>query len=394
MRAWRNAVFVVFAIMGIAVSTLLARLPAIRDHLELEPGEVGTLLAGFAIGSIIGLGGSAPLLARFGPVQVSRLTVPASGVLLALLGVATSVLEQYWVTVGLLAVFGALLSLSDVAINVVGAANERAIGKTVLPLFHAGFSIGSVLGAGTASGAEAIGVPVWAHLLVGGVIVLGVGLVTVRWFPRTFPDAPATKPGRAERLAIWRDPRTYLVGLLVLGFGYAEGAATDWMPIGLIDARGFDNASAALLLTVFMLAMTTSRLLGGPLVDRFGRVPVLATSAVLAIIGLSAVIFVPDPIVITIGVVLWGLGSALGFPLGMSAAADDPVTANARVSAVAIIGYCAFLVGPVLVGYVGEQIGVLLALSIVLGLLVMAGAVSPAARERRPVPVAVAGEAR
>src|SRR5690606_5914295 len=198
------------------------------------------------------------------------------------------------------------------------------------------------------------------------------------------PDAPETPPTRAERRAVWRDPRTYLVGLLVLGFGYAEGSATDWMPLALVDERGFDNATAALLLTVFMVAMTTMRLLGGPLVDRLGRVPVLLGCALLAIAGLATVIFVPDPVAITIGVVAWGLGSALGFPLGMSAAADDPATANARVSAVAIVGYFAFLVGPVLVGYVGEQIGVLSALTIVLGLLVMAGAVSPAARERRP----------
>ena len=210
----------------------------------------------------------------------------------------------------------------------------------------------------------------------------------MRWFPRVFPDAPADAPrvGAAERRAVWREPRTYLLGLLVLGFAYAEGSAVDWMPLGLVDGRGYDNATGALMLTVFMLAMTTGRLLGGPLVDRFGRVPLLLGSALLAIIGLTVVIVVADPVLIVVGVVLWGLGSALGFPLGMSAAADDPATANARVSAVAIVGYFAFLVGPVLIGFVGEQVGVLPALTIVLGLLIMAGIVSPAARQRRPGP--------
>lgn len=386
VRGWRNATFVAFAIMGVAVSTLLARLPAVRDHLDIDAGAVGTLLAGFATGSLIGLACSAPLLTRFGPVAMSRRTVPIAGGMLVAVGAAASVLEQYWVTVAFLALFGATLSLSDVAINVVGAANERALRKTVMPLFHAGFSIGSVLGAGAAAAAEAIDIPVWAHLAVGGALVIGVGLVAIRWFPSTFPDAPTTPPDRDERRNVWRDPRTYLVGLLVLGFGYAEGSATDWLPIALVDDRGLDHATAALLLTVFMVAMTTMRLAGGPLVDRLGRVPVLLGAATVAVVGLASVIFIPDPVATVVGVVLWGLGSALGFPLGMSAAADDPATATARVSAVATVGYFAFLVGPVLVGFVGEQVRILSALTIVLGLLVLAGAVSPAARERRTAP--------
>jgi MFS family permease len=85
-----------------------------------------------------------------------------------------------------------------------------------------------------------------------------------------------------------------------------------------------------------------------------------------------------------IGTVLWGLGSALGFPVGMSAAADDSRNAAARVSAVAMIGYFAFLVGPPVIGLLGEHIGLLNALFVVLGLVVMAGLASPAAREQNP----------
>jgi cyanate permease len=81
------------------------------------------------------------------------------------------------------------------------------------------------------------------------------------------------------------------------------------------------------------------------------------------------------------GVVLWGLGASLGFPVGMSAAADDPRTAAASVSAVATVGYAAFLIGPPLIGFVGDQIGVLNALWIVLGLIVVATVAIPAARE-------------
>jgi MFS family permease len=116
---------------------------------------------------------------------------------------------------------------------------------------------------------------------------------------------------------------------------------------------------------------------------------VLRASAGLAALGLLVFIFVPVLWIAIVGVVLWGLGAALGFPTGMSAAADDPRTAAAddprtaaaRVSAVAMIGYCAFLVGPPLIGFLGEHLGLLHALLLVLVLIVVAGFASRAARE-------------
>ena len=92
--------------------------------------------------------------------------------------------------------------------------------------------------------------------------------------------------------------------------------------------------------------------------------------------------------VVVVGIVLWGAGASLGFPVGMSAAADDPRNAAARVSAVATIGYVAFLVGPPLVGFVGEHVGLLNALLMVLVLVAIAGIVSPAARKPELTPAA------
>jgi MFS family permease len=116
------------------------------------------------------------------------------------------------------------------------------------------------------------------------------------------------------------------------------------------------------------------------LLDRFGRVRVLRASAALAAVGLVIVIFVPALWVAIVGVVLWGLGASLGFPVGMSAAADDPATAAARVSAVATIGYFAFLVGPPTIGFLGQQFGLLHALLVALVLVAVAGVASGAAR--------------
>jgi len=89
------------------------------------------------------------------------------------------------------------------------------------------------------------------------------------------------------------------------------------------------------------------------------------------------------PVLVTLGIVLWGVGASLGFPVGMSAAADDPVHAAARVSVVSTIGYTAFLAGPPLLGFVADQVGTLDALLVVAVLLLPAALVVPAAREQR-----------
>ncbi len=195
---------------------------------------------------------------------------------------------------------------------------------------------------------------------------------------------PEDRSGFRAQLAAWAEPRTLMIGLLVLGMAFAEGSANDWLTIAMKVDRGYDDGQSALLFALFSIAMTVGRIAGVPLLDRFGRVPVLRVAVVMAAGGLAVVILVPFVPVMIAGIVVWGLGAALGFPVGMSAAGDDPVGAAARVSAVATIAYCAFLVGPPVIGLVGEQIGILNALWIVFALIVIGGFAIPGARELKP----------
>ena len=126
--------------------------------------------------------------------------------------------------------------------------------------------------------------------------------------------------------------------------------------------------------------MTVVRMVGGPLVDRFGRVATLRVLSATASVGLLLFILAPNTPLVFVGAALWGAGVSLGFPLGMSAAADDPAKAAARVSATATIGYIAFLCGPPILGFISEHIGLLYTLFILVGLCVVSGLASGAAR--------------
>jgi MFS family permease len=123
------------------------------------------------------------------------------------------------------------------------------------------------------------------------------------------------------------------------------------------------------------------------LLDSFGRLPVLWGSMAVAAAGVLLVVLGGVPLLVVPGIVLWGLGASLGFPVGMSAAADDPAKAAARVSVVSTIGYTAFLAGPPLLGFLGAHFGVLNALLVVSVILVPSALAVPAAR-RQSVPVA------
>ena len=72
-----------------------------------------------------------------------------------------------------------------------------------------------------------------------------------------------------------------------------------------------------------------------------------------------------------------GLGTSLGFPTGISAAADDPRYAPGRVSTAASIGYLAFLAGPPAIGFLADHVGVLRGLSITGVLLAVAFMLCP-----------------
>jgi len=84
-----------------------------------------------------------------------------------------------------------------------------------------------------------------------------------------------------------------------------------------------------------------------------------------------------------VGGLLWGVGASLGFPIGMSAAADDPVRAAIRVSVAGSIGYGAFLAGPPLIGVLAQHLGVLNAMLCVFGALLIGLVGSGAARPLR-----------
>jgi fucose permease len=382
VRAATRATYAAFIGSGFAFASWASRIPQVRNQLGLSPAELGLVLLAIAAGSVVALPLSGPLIARFG----SRRTVILTSMLLAAALAVAAVGAHSGVVLLVVGLFlmGVGNGAWDVAMNVQAAVVERLLGRAIMSRFHAGFSLGTVAGAGIGALMIALHVPVTAHLL-GVAVAVGVAVpLAVRNFAPDVEDSPARDgaPGTSGSSALraWREPRTLLIGVFVLAFAFAEGAANDWISVASIDGHGTSAVVGTLGYAVFLVAMTAVRWAGPPLLERWGRVPMVRVLALLSVTGLVLFVFGPHPAVAFAGALLWGAGASLGFPVGMSAAADDPTRAAGRVSVVASIGYCAFLGGPPLIGLLGQSVGVLHALTVVAVLLALATAIAGALR--------------
>jgi fucose permease len=381
---WRNALFVVFMINGLGFSTWLARVPAIRDGLDISTAEVAALLFTGALGAVSGLVFSSHIIAWVG----QRNTILFFGLLgllgLAGIGVGSSWVSSYALTVVAIIMAGAGNGIADVAMNVEGALVEKAVSRNIMPWFHAFWSLGTVTGAGVSALMSFVGIGIAPHTIVMALI-----MAPVLWFVSQFmsdeedsvaEDGVEQRSTLADRLRVWKEPRTLAIGVIALGMAFAEGSANDWLALAIVDGRDQTNAVGALWFGFFTVGMMAGRIGGVYLLDKFGRVPVLQGSAAMAIVGLSFVILIEQPILSGLGALMWGLGSSLGFPVGMSAAADNPQGSAARVSAVATVAYGAFLIGPPLIGGLGDSFGILPALWVVVGVIILAFFAAPAAK--------------
>ena len=370
----RNAVGLVFALNGLCFATWVSRIPEVRADLGLTNGQLGLLLLCLAAGSVLSLPTTGAFINRFGTGTVVRAGASSAAVGLLLAGAGAEAGLVPLTAVGLFA-YGVGTGTWDVSMNVEGAAVEHALGRTIMPRFHAGFSLGTVAGAGLGVLLVGLGVPMLAQL---GVVAVGALLLVWGRATAFLPAVPVHEDRRPARSA-WREPRTLMIGLMVLSLALTEGTANDWLALALVDGYDVPAWVGVAGFAVFVTSMTGGRLAGPVLLDRFGRPIVLWGTMVAGGLGVVLLVF-GGPAGAVVGIVLWGVGASLGFPVGMSAAADDPVQAAARVSVVSTIGYAAFLAGPPLLGLVADQVGVLQALLVVAVLLVPSALVVPATR--------------
>lgn len=375
-RPARLAVATIFSFNGLALANWLARIPDVKQQLQLSDQMLGIVLLCTAIGALISQPTVGWLIRHVGSRRMTSMMGIAFCVSLLLPGLATNVPTL----MAALFVLGACNGGLDVAMNAQAALVEQRYAKPIMSSFHGLWSVGGLIGASLGGLVATRAVPVLPHLLgVAAVATLVIALAS-RWL---IPDTAHAQGDAGPSFAL--PPRALLLlGFIAFGVLLCEGAVADWSAVYMREGLHSAPGIAATGYAVFSLLMAIGRLSGDQLALQLGPAWIVRAGGGLVAIGIVLAIFGASPTLAIIGFGMVGAGLACSFPLLLSAAARTPgVAASTAIAAIATAGYTGFLVGPPLIGSLAAAVTLRWALA-VLALVGVAVAIYGGVVERRP----------
>jgi MFS family permease len=376
-RLWRARLSVVayFAVLGVASGVWLARIPAIKQHLQLSDAMLGLALLAAPAGLVAGVALAGRLVRSTGSRPLTVVAGTGAGLAPVAMGMAGNVVA---LMAGLFA-FGCAGGMLDVGMNSQAVRVERGYGRPLMTSFHACYSFGGLAGALLGAVFAWAGVGAAVNFAVVCIPLTLIGLAAGRWLLADRPDAAAVRSRRVAadtarpRMTVLLLVLALLAVCSLLGEGAAEGWSAVYLRDNLHTAAGF----AALGYAGFSVAMAFGRLSGDRLAVRFGASTVLRCSGLLAAAGLAIALLSGSPAGAIAGFTLFGAGLSCTFPLMLSAAGNaDPRHPAHGIARVAGLGYLGMLGGPALIGALAGQFGLPMALAmpVLLALVLAAGA--------------------
>lgn len=383
LGVWFAAAAMIFFTRALLFSTWQSRGPEVLKALNLDTTQMGLLVMLFPAGGLLGILFANSLNNRFGSGKLTIVGFSLGALSLYLLGFTVSA-GNVWLSGLCLIGMGLPMAIADFAGNLQGTEVNNRSSKSLFPAIHAAFGVGMMLAAAFSSYLIDQKIGLELNYLVVAIVVAGGSI----WAGLVFPDHVKTEVSKAEKLEtsrlarkVWTEKRTLTIALIGFSFIMAEISAGTWLPIAL-ENSGFTGAAAASAFGWFWVAITVTRAVGGFVVDRIGRSGSIMLSAIVTGLGIS--VFVFDSLIHMpyLGIALWGMGLALGFPMSVNSMSDDPKAAAARINMIITVVYISsILVGPV-IGTIGQVFSIYAAFGVPLALMVISAILSPATKEK------------
>lgn len=346
-RTPRLAVAAMFILNGALFGIWASRIPAVAHHHQLSPGNLGALLLLMAAGAIMAFPLSGKFSDKIGAAKVTWGI--AFGYTGSLFLIAMS--PNYLTLAMSLFVFGATHGAMDVAMNTWAGEVERHVKRPVMSSFHAMFSFGAGLGAGSGYLAASNELGLTLHFFAAGTLIaiITLALAKIDWTSETKNTDTGTP------MFMFPKGPLLTVGFVAFCASLGEGGMADWSAIFLVLTVGASEAKAALGYTVFSVAMVGMRLLGDRVTHYLGVVLAARLAGSTAAIGVLCAVFVGTYEMSLLGFGLMGIGYAVIMPLAFTRAANDPtMSPGAAIASVSTLGYGGILLGPPLIGFVSE----------------------------------------
>ena len=342
-----------FLVLGLAYATWTARIPALRDALDLGPGQLGLVLLGSGIGAVASFPLAAWLIGHYG----ARRSAWRAGLalLLALPCIALAP-SMAWLIAVMLAL-GAASSCFDVALNALGANAEKAAGRSIMSRLHAWFCVGTLSGALLGGTLAALALTPLTHFSL-----IALALALPLWL--ACRALPADRPDPVTGHTYMSLPHGPLVALGIIGFCGAmlEGSIAEWSGVFMKDRLGVGDGAAPLAFAAFTGTMLAVRLVADRLKDRFSARRVVAYGSWLAALGIFVAVLSPWLALTLCGFAIAGGGVAAVFPFVFSAAGRHGALALAGV---ATMSYSGGLIGPPWIGFLAHSFGLQTALTFI-----------------------------
>jgi len=371
-------VFAGFFLYAFGFGGFFPRLGELQRTMNVTEGQLGLGLIGAAVGTLFSLSFASRLIERVGHRRMLLVVPPLLPVWYAIAAHA----QGPWALFLILLPAGLLIGAIEVVVNLEADRVEHLEGRRIMNRAHAFWSFG-FFGAGLLGALSArLGIsPQWQlALMVPLSLVLTVLLVG------RFDPAPARAGGNDEATPHFAVPTGPIMALVALSLSalVLEGAGFDWSAIYMRDAMGAAPHVGAAAVATGALAQALTRYLADRHVERHSPVVVARVLLIVLGAGTAIVFFAPHAALALLGFALMGMGTSVLFPLAMSAAAqrtDRPAQIN--VAALAQTAFVAFMVGPPLLGFVAEHLGIRWTFGVGLPLVLLSLAASGVLRPGR-----------
>ena len=360
--------------VAVGFGVLVPVLPVFARSFGVDNFQVGAVVSAFALMRLACSPFCGRLIARFGERLVLAVGIYVVAVSSGLAGISTSY-GQLLVLRGLGGIGSAMFTVSATTLLLTSVRHEvrgRAAG-----FFQAGFLIGGMAGPAIGGLLSAISITAPFFFYAVTLAVAGtVGLLLLRTRSARDDDAPAL-PVRPLR-EVLRDRGFQAACLVNLGQGWSSfGVRSALVPVLVVEVLGRDTSWTGIAFTCAAVVQTVAVGPAGRFVDTVGRRPAMVLGTALAAVSILAVAFAPNIAVLIAVLCVYGLSAAF---LGTAPAAAVGDAAGARggtpVAIFSMSSDVGAILGPLVAGFLADQVGYPVAFAVGAALLLVGTAAS------------------
>lgn len=379
----QRLIMLVFFVQALTFGSWLPRIPEVQHILGVDHAGLALGLIGMPIGTLLSLPMSGRLATRIG----ARKLIIAGFVLflaaVTLPGWSTSLPMLFFA----LMLTGGVMSMLELGLNIKADEIEKHGDKLIMSTCHGFWSLGLMVGTLVGAGFIYIGLAPGLSQVIFALIVLPLALFASISLHE--PEVPGVtdEPVENPKPFVW--PNRFLLGIciFVVGTTLTEGAAADWSAIFIRDMFEAPAALTGIGYTLFALMITTGRMLGDRLKQKFGASNLGRVCGLIGATGAVVVVLSPTLLVAFLGFAMLGFGASVAFPLAVTAAAEAPGISSARnVAVLTFVALTGFLAGPPVIGFIAEATNLRFGLAVLIPALLATAAFAGLLNNRKRQP--------